>query len=391
MNSGCLTLILDNAPDNAKGHFDRLTQDIIESFERNEKACVVVTQNSSMSRWFNSRIFSHVELRFVGALANESIFECLTLELNNQIQRNTKQFHFFILRSTRVQEADFDTLKLLFKTFDKVDLRVLTNVSGILSDTKEGKHEKEILNKFRELQADVTFFAWDQRVTGKSEFMDTHFLPEAKEMRERRYFPEETTIGFYGKLSSERGLFRLLVSVFLNPKLNYRIMGYGFKRNHLFRSRKFISIKRTPLAAVWSLIVNYFAVSAIKFKRVNFELKYFQDEDEMAREFQNCSAVFFSCAHSPYSSGLVYQSLAAGVPVVWSDGDSAMAYVLKREFPLGEIRNKEIFRLGGLTNFVSDIKNVKTRAIFENKDFDKVLMNCSCQEKWGFSDHRTFL
>jgi glycosyltransferase involved in cell wall biosynthesis len=210
-------------------------------------------------------------------------------------------------------------------------------------------------------------------------------------MRERKYFPEETTIGFYGKLSSERGLFRLLVSVFLNPKLKFRIMGYGFKRNHLFRSRKFVSIKRTPLAAVWSLIVNYFAVSATKFKRVNFELKYFQDEEEMAREFQNCSAVFFSCAHSPYSSGLVYQSLAAGVPIVWSDGDSAMAHVLKREFPLGEIRNKEIFRPGGLTNFVSDIKNVKTRAIFENKDFDKVLMNCSCQEKRGFSDQRTYL
>ena len=379
MNSGCLTLILDNAPDNAKGHFNKLTQDLIESFERNEKACIVVTQNSSVSQWFNLRIFSHVKLRFVRESVNASIFESFTLELNNQIQRNTTQFHLFILRSTRVQERDFDTLNVLLKTIDNVDLRVLTNVSGIISDTKEGKHEKEILKKFRELQADVTFFAWDQRVIGKSEFMDTHFLPEAKQMRERKYFPEETTIGFYGKLSSERGLFRLLLSVFFNPKLKYRIMGYGFNSRYLFRSKKFVSIKRTPLAAVWSLFVNYFAVSALKFKRVHFEQKYFQDEEEMAREFQNCSAVFFSCAHSPYSSGLVYQSLAAGVPIVWSDGDSAMAYVLKREFPLGQIQNKEIFSVGGLTNFVNDIKNVRTLAIFENKDFDKALMNCSCQ------------
>ena len=379
MKSGCLTWILDNAPDNAKGHYHQLTQDLIESFERNKKACIVVTQNSSVSRWFNSGRFSHVELRFVPESAYESIFGVLTSELNNQIQRNAKPIHFLILRSTRVLEGDFDTLKFLFNTLETADLRVLTNVSGILSDTTEGKHEKEILEKFRALQANVTFFAWDQRVTGNSKFRDTYFLPEAKEMKERKYFPEETTIGFYGKLSSERGLFRLLVSVFLNPKLKFRIMGYGFNRDYLFRSKKFVSIKRTPLAAMWSLFVNYFAVSAIKFKRVKFEQKYFQDEEEMAREFQNCSAVFFSCAHSPYSSGLVYQSLAAGVPIVWSDGESAMAYVLKREFPLGEIGNKEMFRLGGLTSFVSDLKNVKTHAIFENEDFDKVLMNCSCQ------------
>ena len=379
MSSGCLTLILDNAPDNAKGHFHQLTQDFIESFERNDKDCLVVTQNSSVRQWFSTREFSHVELRFVRESANESIFEILTSELNNQIERNAKPFHLIILRSTRVLERDFGTLKFLLKTFEKVDLRVLTNVSGILSHTTEGRNEKKTLEKFRALQAKVTFFAWDQRVTGNSEFRDTHFLPEAKEMRERRFFPKETTIGFYGKLSSERGLFRLLLSVFLNPKLKFRIMGYGFNHKYLFRSRKFVSIKRTPLAAVWSLFVNYFAVSALKFKRVNFKQRYFHDEVEMAREFQNCSAVFFSCAHSPYSSGLVYQSLAAGVPIVWSDGESAMAYVLKREFPLGEIGNKEMFRLGGLTSFVSDLKNVKTHAIFENEDFDKVLMNCSCQ------------
>lgn len=378
MNSGCLTLILDNAPDNAKGHYHQLTKDLIESFERNEKACIVITQNSSVTRWFNSKKFSHVELRMARESANESIFEILASELYNQIERNAKPYHLIILRSTRVLERDFDNLKFLLKTFEKGDLRVLANVSGILSSTKGGQHEEEILKKFRALQANVTFLAWDQRVTGNSEFRDTHFLPEPKEMGEREYFPKETTIGFYGKLSSERGLFRLLLSVFLNPKLKFRIMGYGFNHKYLFRSKKFVSIKRTPLAAVWSLIVNYLAVSAIKFKRVKFEQKYFQDEEEMAREFQNCSAVFFSCAHSPYSSGLVYQSLAAGVPVVWSDGDSAMAYVLKSEFPLGEIRDNEIFRLGGLTNFVSDLKKVKTQAIFENRDFDKVLMNCPC-------------
>jgi glycosyltransferase involved in cell wall biosynthesis len=308
-----------------------------------------------------------------------SIFDVLASELRNSNQLETRLFHLLILRSNSVNSKNIETLKDLFRTFEGIDLRVLTNVSGILSQSVEAPRESEILEKFRSLQENITFLAWDQRVIGNPEFTDTQFLPEAKISRSRDYFPTKATIGFYGKLTSERGLFELLVSVFLNPKLKFRIIGYGFNRKYIFRSRKFVSLKRTPLAAAWSLGINYFVTLALKFKRVSFEQKYFQDEEDMAREFQKCSAVFFSCAHSPYSSGLVYQSLASGVPVVWSDGDSAMSFVLRRQFPSGQIRGEELFRVGGLTKFVSALERVQTRVIFQTKDFDEVLSHCSCE------------
>ena len=225
---------------------------------------------------------------------------------------------------------------------------------------------------------ETNFLAWDQRVIGNPDFADTRFLPEAKESIRRNYFPNESTVGFYGKLSSERGLFQLLLAVFLNPKLKFRIMGYGFNRKYLYRSRTFVSLRKTPISAGWSLVINYLATLALKFKRVTFQEKYFEGEADMAREFQNCSALFFSCTNSPYSSGIVYQSLASNVPVAWLDGDSAMAFVLRREFPQGQIHQTDFFRIGGLTKFVSCLENVETRAIFENEAFDRALVKCSC-------------
>jgi hypothetical protein len=155
-------------------------------------------------------------------------------------------------------------------------------------------------------------------------------------------------------------------------------MGYGFNHRYLYRSSKFVSLRKTPILACWSLGINYLAILALKFQRVIFQKKYFIDETDMAREFQNCSALFFSCANSPYSSGIVYQSLASNVPVAWLDGDSAMAFVLKREFPQGQIRRADLFRIGGLTKFVRDLESLETRAIFGNEEFDSAIVRCSC-------------
>ena len=315
VKSSCLTIIVDNAPDKTKGHFHQLTQDVIESFERNRKNCILFTQNSSINIWFKSRQFDYVELRYLSESDYSSIFGELNSQLTNSKRKNIENLHILILRSNRVYPKDFEYLELLSETIEKIDLRVLTNVSGMLSNTKEGAEERRIIERFRSLRVETNFLAWDQRVIGNPDFADTRFLPEAKESIRRNYFPNESTVGFYGKLSSERGLFQLLLAVFLNPKLKFRIMGYGFNRKYLYRSRTFVSLRKTPISAGWSLVINYLATLALKFKRVTFQEKYFEGEADMAREFQNCSALFFSCTNSPYSSGIVYQSLASNVPV----------------------------------------------------------------------------
>lgn len=379
MKSECVTVILDNVPNKSKGHFTQLAQDVCRSYQRSQRKCLLVTHNSLLLDLFDQQVLSYVKVRLVPESEKKSIFEIVSEHLLRNMQSGETRIHLFVLRSNTVQLNDFDEIKNWLDTYENLDLTVLTNISGIISESLEAESERRILEKFRSLRNDVTFLAWDQRVEKNKDFLDTRFLPEVKPARARLIHPEKTTVGFYGKLSSERGLFRLLFSVFLNPKLEFRIMGYGFNARYLFRSKKFVSLKKTPGTGVLSLIVNFVGNLALRSRRVVFEEKYFNNENEMALELQKCSAVYFSCANSPYSSGLVYQALSAGVPVVWSDGDSAMAFVLREHFPKGRIDDKDLFRFGGLTNFVKNLEGVTPTTIFQQKDFDDVLNHCNCE------------
>jgi glycosyltransferase involved in cell wall biosynthesis len=255
-------------------------------------------------------------------------------------------------------------------------LDVLVNVSGIISGTYEASSEKRVISDFTNLGPRVSFLAWDSRVPNSLKTQNIRFLPEPKHAIPRKTRPLIKTIGFYGKLSFERGLFDFLLSVFFNPKLHYRISGYGFNRKHLYRSRNFISMRQTPLRGMLSLVLNYFVQLALLSPRVSFEERYFLDEKEMSSDMQLCSAVFFSCTRSPYSSGLVYQSLASGIPVVWSSGNSAMAYVLESFFPPGKVGVSELFRWNGLFNSVDAVDGLTTAPVFDYGSFDEALSRC---------------
>ena len=96
----------------------------------------------------------------------------------------------------------------------------------------------------------------------------------------------------------------------------------------------------------------------------------------MSTDMQLCSAVFFSCSRSPYSSGLVHQSLASGIPVVWNPGNSAMASVLEEAFPFGRINRRDLFRYNRLFKLVTEVEDVTTVPVFDHDFFDRVLSQC---------------
>jgi hypothetical protein len=135
VNRSCFTIIVDNAPDNTKGHFHQLTQDVVESFERNKKACILITQNSSMNIWSKSRQLDYVELRYLSDSDYISIFSQLNAELNKLNRENIQIFHILILRSNRVFPKDFEVLELLSDTIEKIDLNLIDSLkkSGINS------------------------------------------------------------------------------------------------------------------------------------------------------------------------------------------------------------------------------------------------------------------
>jgi hypothetical protein len=217
---------------------------------------------------------------------------------------------------------------------------------------------------------------WDKRVTAVSDLRNFRFLPEPKNITPRLSTPPKPVIGFYGKLSFDRGLFDFLLSVFFNPKLRYQISGYGFNRKYVYRSRNFISMRRTPVRGILSLVLNYLVQLAFLSNRVVFEQRYYKDEAEMTREMQMCSAIYFSCARSPYSSGLVYQSFAAGIPVVWSPGASAMSYILEDIFPEGRISEMALLLPNNLFRLILAVNELKVEPIHDYQYFDEVLLQC---------------
>ena len=377
MGEGCFSIVLDTSSQNSRGHYLQFSIDVCESYERTQSRSIIFTSNQALREWFQARRLEFVELKFINTEQESEIFSELNSFLNITADNSSKPRHLFILRGKDLSDNKLSKLEKMLSEHHDLHIDVLVNASGIISKSKEAAYENLVLEKFTKLSSRVNFLAWDKRITAVSDLKNFRFLPEPKNITPRLSIPTKTVIGFYGKLSFDRGLFDILVSVFFNPKLQYRISGYGFNRKYLYRSRNFISMRRTPVRGIFSLALNYLVQLSFLSNRVAFEQKYFKDEAEMTSEMQTCSAIFFSCARSPYSSGLVYQSFAAGVPVVWTPGNSAMAHVLDESFPLGRITLRDIFRRNRLFDLVKQVKDVRTAPIFDHEIFDDVLSRCS--------------
>lgn len=376
MRKGCFSIVLDTSSENSRGHYLQFSIDICESYERTQSPSIVLTSNQALQGWFQTRKLEFVELHFVSTEQGSDIFSELDSFLKVNADDSSNPRHLFILRGKDLNDDKLSMLETMLLKHHDLHIEVLVNASGIISRSKEAAFENRVIEKFTALSSRVNFIVWDKRVTTCSDLINFRFLPEPKKITPRLSTPTKTVVGFYGKLSFDRGLFDILVSVFFNPKLQYRISGYGFNRKYVYRSRNFISMRRTPIRGIFSLALNYLVQLAFLSNKVAFEQRYFKDEAEMTSEMQMCSAIFFSCTRSPYSSGLVYQSFAAGIPVVWTPGNSAMAYVLEGIFPEGRISVKTLRLPHKLYRAIIDVKELHVGPIHDYQYFDEVLTQC---------------
>jgi hypothetical protein len=376
MGKGCFSIVLDTSSENSRGHYLQFSIDICESYERTQSPSVIFTSNQALRDWFQGRKLEFVELQFIKTEQKSDIFSELDSFLDVTAHTSARPRHLFILRGKDLNSDQFSMLRRMLSKNSDLHIEALVNVSGIISGSKEATAESLVIEKFTEIGSRVKFLAWDKRVTVVSDLRNFRFLPEPKNITPRLSIPRETVIGFYGKLSFDRGLFDFLLSVFFNPKLRYQISGYGFNRKYVYRSRNFISMRRTPVRGILSLGLNYLVQLAFLSNRVVFEQRYYKDEAEMTREMQICSAIYFSCARSPYSSGLVYQSFAAGIPVVWSPGTSAMSYTLEEIFPEGRISENALLLPNKLFRVIMAVKELKVEPIHDYQYFDEVLLQC---------------
>jgi hypothetical protein len=373
MKNNCFSLVIDTSLGNSRGHYLQFSIDVFESYERTQRAAIFLTSNHTLWDWYQTKKFEFVELHFAKCDLGINVFSMVASFISARANSSSRPIHMFVLRGKDLSEEHRAALGKLLLLNSNLHIEVLVNVSGIISGTNQAFSEQKVINDFTNLGRRVSFLAWDKRAPNSLKVQNCRFLPEPKSAIPRLTRPSRKIIGFYGKLSFERGLFDLLLSVFFNPNLHYQISGYGFNRKYLYRSQNFVSMRQTPFRGLLSITLNYLVQIAFYSKRVTFEERYYTDEMEMSSEMQMCSAIFFSCARSPYTSGLVYQSLASGIPVVWTPGNSAMAYVLEESFALGRIKFRDLFRWNRLFKLVKEVEELSPTPIFDYDSFDHEL------------------
>jgi hypothetical protein len=289
-----------------------------------------------------------------------------------------EKFHIIFLRANDLAAGNVIDWSKFIEDNQQIDLKVLINVSGMISDSSHSESEREVLNKLGIFKDKIHFMAWDSRVTESREFSNFDYLPLYKKPVKKSSNQSQLRIGFFGKLTSDRGLTDLLFSAILNPQLKFELKGYGLSFKYLYRCPGYLSVKKTPIKAIASLFLTLYIFLLTKLPNVSLSEIYFDTEQEMTAEIQKCSAIFWSCRKSPYESGIVIQSLAAGVPVVWLNGQSAMAKILSSQYPVGELPIKKLYQFRGMHNFVLSVKELVPSVPFTFEEFQSVASKCNC-------------
>jgi hypothetical protein len=374
----CTSIIIDLTPKTAKGHYDQFLFDFRQALVKSRKKVVFISPFADLAKendGFASPLISYQNVN--GASKLLLLRECLEL-VKKLTEDSFDKFHIISLRANDFAAGNIIDWSRFIETFRRVDLRVLVNISGIISNTLHSESEREILNRLKIFKDKIHFMTWDSRVNDSKEFYNVEYLPTYKKSIIKNCLNPQLSIGFFGKLSSERGLTNLLFAAILNPQLNFVLKGYGLSFKYLYRWPGYISVKRTPIKAIVSLLITLYTFLLTKLPNVSLSEFYFATEEEMTSEIQKCSAIFWSCRKSPYESGVGIQALSNGVPVVWLDGESAMAKLLVAHYPEGELPFEELYKFRGLQSFVLSIKEVVPLAPFTFEDFQSAASKCSC-------------
>lgn len=374
----CTSIIIDSALKGSKGHYEQFSYDFRKALISSGKKVVYISPSADLANQIDGFGNQLISYQLVDT-SSKSTFFIQSLEIVKKLSEgNAGKFHLFFLRANDFAAANIIEWSKFIEDHREVDIKVLANISGIISNTLQSVSEKEVLNKLSIFKERIKFMAWDSRISESKEFSNIEYLPLYKKSVKKISLQSQLQIGFFGKLTFDRGLTDLIFSAILNPQLKYVFKGYGLSFKYLYRWPGYLSVKRTPIKAVISLFLTLYIFLLTKLPNVSFSEVYFDTEEQMTAEIQNCSAIFWSCRRSPYESGIVIQALAAGVPVVWLNGQSAMTKILSAHYPVGELPYKKLWQFQRLQSFVLSISESFPSAPFTFEEFQSVASRCSC-------------
>ena len=171
------------------------------------------------------------------------------------------------------------------------------------------------------------------------------------------YSPRKIRIGFFGRQSIARGKLIFLWLAVINPTIKFIGMGDFVDSKIYFRR-----LIRIPLLGfILNFILRKFIIRLQPWiKNYSETYLYFDNQKEFNQSLINFDAIFVAGHLSPYSSGVALQSLACGVPVIWTSGNSAHSDQMKKHFLIGRLRI--------IDRFIPFVFNFKVKRIIQSSN-----------------------
>jgi len=176
-------------------------------------------------------------------------------------------------------------------------------------------------------------------------------------MRENQKGIKLADVGFFGSsLSASRGLLEFVWLALLNPRLTFLASGgepvwTGGLLSLRVKNRSFIR----KVIALFDFVLGLLARQiAIRVRNLRFETRYSPTQVELNRHLQKVRFVFTAGHIHPYSSGIALQSLALGIPVLWTSGNSAAADHLTTLCFNGRLQLRDFLKPNSLTSKTSE-------------------------------------
>lgn len=169
--------------------------------------------------------------------------------------------------------------------------------------------------------------------------------------------PRNVRIGFFGRQSIERGKLIFLWLALLNPTIKF--VGVGDFVDSKIYFRRLIRIPL--LGSILNFILRKFLIRLQPWiKNYSETYLYFNNQKELNQSLISFDAIFVAGHLLPYSSGVALQSLACGVPVIWTSGNSAHSDQMKKHFLIGRLRIVD--------RFIPFVFNFKVKRIIQSSN-----------------------
>jgi hypothetical protein len=367
----CLTLIIDPRPESF-GHYFELSKNICTAFIKLNQEFIFLSCYADKLQidFINNveSIFTHnkfIKIDFENSVFLKSILNLFDLKdvFFHVVLLNDHKNSITIVKnilSIRNQNIDFHVIALCGPMLRGWPLGIiLRNLDSFIY--------------FSNLEQCKTIFTIDPIILKLDTSHKLRYLPDFQMGIERKFIPNNVklTLGYYGNLNPQRGIKLFLSLAIFNPRVNFRVTGYGDSGN---TSAEF-KFKNT-----FSSIIKKIVLKFLNFiPNIEITKGYFRNHSDLVTSLSKNDAIFYAANLSPYSSGIANLSLSMGVPVIWIPGDSAASDTLERFFPEGKIMTSEIYKFGFITQKIRAVRNSQPKSRFEWHDFTSPL-KCSCED-----------